>query len=119
MNLTKTDVPTSRIQIKNNKTNTASADLSKTATSNQTQPVKVLESKPENTQKNQTLPAKEVSKPVEIKTNEQQNKNTSLPILNQEKAHSSAPSNKTLVQLREYPGQNIQNLAQGEEGMYQ
>jgi len=41
MNLTKTDVPTSRIQIKNNKTKDISADVSKPATSNQSQPIKV------------------------------------------------------------------------------
>jgi len=62
----------------------------------------VLEAKTESSNKNQTQLAKEVAKPVEVKSSEQANK--TMPILNQEKAHSSAPSNKTLVQLKEYPG---------------
>jgi hypothetical protein len=49
------------------------------------------------------LAKKEESKPVEIKSNESANKT----------GHAQPPVAKSFVQLKEYPGQNIQNLAQG------
>lgn len=43
--------------------------------------------------------------------------NVSVPPAQSNKT-TAPPSNKTLLQIREYPGQNVQKLAQGYEGMF-
>lgn len=84
----KTVVPTSTIQIKSNSTSNVTLQVAKNITSNSTQTQKVNATKVEQKNKNETI------------------------------VHTAAPSNKTLVEVREYPGENYQNLAQGYEGMF-